>query len=372
MFLWALFLGRVLQSVAGSATWVIGFALLANNIPTEHLGKSLGVTMSLVTAGIMGGPTVSGALLQLLGYWPAWSVPLVVLALDITARLLMVEPREFASPRPPNAVKGTTASSPDSTDTTPEDESTALLSEILPVNTGSGDEDQPKTPSTPSYYRLLLSNSRILASLLNILVSSSVLSGFNNTLPLHLRDTFGWGSLPTGMMFLCIQAPAILLGGLVGWLRDKAGIRAPTTFGWAASAPLLFFLGVPGDPRFSWAGVDANGEALFISCLSAYGVVSMLVRGVGSMQMALVVNRLQAQDPEKFSARAGNLRVFSMTEVAYSLGTMVGPLLTGLLIEGVGFFYMNTIIAAICILQAGVSFLYFDDKPASRASEPSV
>jgi hypothetical protein len=31
-----------------------------------------------------------------------------------------------------------------------------------------------------------------------------------------------------------------------------------------------------------------------------------------------------------------NLRVFSMTEVGYSLGMMLGPLLTGSLFEGVG------------------------------------
>jgi hypothetical protein len=33
--------------------------------------------MSFVTAGIVGGPTVSGALLQLFGYWAAWSLPLM-------------------------------------------------------------------------------------------------------------------------------------------------------------------------------------------------------------------------------------------------------------------------------------------------------
>lgn len=54
---------------------------------------------------------------------------------------------------------------------------------------------------------------------------------------------------------------------------------------------------------------------------------------------------MHAQNPEVYSVSGGNLRVFSMVEIAYSLGMMLGPLFTGLLFEGVGFFYMSV---ALC------------------------
>lgn len=50
---------------------------------------------------------------------------------------------------------------------------------------------------------------------------------------------------------------------------------------------------------------------------------------------------MEAKDAHLFEANRSNLRVFSMTEVGFSLGMMFGPLLTGSLFEAVGFFYMT-------------------------------
>jgi hypothetical protein len=54
-----------------------------------------------------------------------------------------------------------------------------------------------------------------------------------------------------------------------------------------------------------------------------------------------VVKDMEVKDPLVFESNRSNLRVFSMTEVGYSLGMMFGPLLTGSLFEAVGFFYMT-------------------------------
>src|SRR5699024_5473873 len=117
------------------------------------------------------------------------------------------------------------------------------------------------------------------------LASASFITGFNNTLPVHLRDSFGWGSLPTGMMFLCLQTPAILLAGLAGWLRDRIGLRNPATLGWVICTPLILLLGIPGDGKFPWASGEEAGKPLFVCCLIGFGVFSMLARGSGPVQM---------------------------------------------------------------------------------------
>lgn len=278
---WVLFLGRVLQSLAGSATWVVGFALLASNVNRKNLGSSMGTAMSFVTAGTVAGPTLSGALLQLFGYWSTWSLPIVLLVLDIIGRLIMIEPmierRNMSNPSSDFGSKSSDAT-PNNDDSEGFDESTTLLSNVSP--------SEEQFHGKYAFFRTFLSDARVLSGLANILIVASLLSGINNTLPVHLREAFGWNSLLVSTMFFCIQIPNILLGGLAGWLRDRLGLRRPTTIGFLFIVPLLLFLGIPGDPRFPWAGGDAAGKPLFTGCAIALGSALPLVRGVGAVQLA--------------------------------------------------------------------------------------
>ncbi|KAJ5922229.1 hypothetical protein N7516_009932, partial [Penicillium verrucosum] len=360
---WVLFVGRILQSMAGAATWVVGFALLANNVDKKNLGQSMGMAMSFVTAGMVGGPTVSGAMLQLFGYWAAWSLPLVVLVLDIVARLVMIEP---ARKSPKAAGKSVL-----NNDASPE-ESTALLSDTPATARPDDSTVENKHDLKHEYYRVMLSDPRVLTALANVIVVSSLMSGINNTLPVHLRQAFGWKSLLISMMFFCLQVPNIVLSGPSGWLRDRIGIRGPTVFGWLAMIPLILLLGIPGDPHFPWAGGDAAGKSIFTSSLIALGSILPLVRGVGAVQLAYVVKDMEAKDAHMFEANRSNLRVFSMTEVGFSLGMMLGPLLTGSLFELVGFFYMTVALAITCLIQAAISWSWLDTLPGPEAPEASV
>ncbi|KAJ5780516.1 Tetracycline resistance protein TetA/multidrug resistance protein MdtG [Penicillium paradoxum] len=368
-YVWVLFLGRILQSAAGSATWVVGFALLANNVDKKHLGKSMGMAMSFVTAGMVAGPTVSGTLLQLFGYWAAWSLPLVVLLLDIIARLIMIEPAKgLRKTKPSSKPAGTSILNSDGA---PE-ESTALLSDSSAAIKPDDAEMENKPDLKHEYYTIMLTNPRVLTSLSNIVVVSSLMSGINNTLPVHLRQAFGWKSLLISMMFFCLQVPNIALSGPAGWLRDHIGLRGPTVFGWVASIPPLLLMGLPGDRHFPWAGSDAAGKSIFTTSLIGLGAVLPLVRGAGAVQLAYVAKDMEAKDPHVFEANRSNLRVFSMTEVAYGLGMMFGPLLTGSMFELVGFFWMTIALAIICLIQAVVSWLWLDPLPSPETPEVSV
>jgi fucose permease len=98
---------------------------------------------------------------------------------------------------------------------------------------------------------------------------------------------------------------------------------------------------------------------------------------------------MEAKDPHMFEANRSNLRVFSMTEVGYSVGMMVGPLLSGSLVEGVGFFFMTValgetsidpiflfkylpFLAVICLVQACVSWRWLDAKSPTQVSDHSA
>lgn len=267
-----LFVGRTLQGLTGSATWVVGFALLANNVDKKNVGKSMGAAMSFVAAGAVAGPAMSGTLLQLFGYWAAWSLPLVVLVMDIIARLIMIDPGSSK-----------TSDTSMANDEGAPEESTALLSES-PVK--SSDEVENKNDLKHEYYKTMLTDPRVLTSLANVVVVSSLVSGITNTLPVHLRQAFDWKSLLISVMFFCLQVPNIVLSGPAGWLRDHIGLRTPTVLGWSAMIPPLILMGLPGNSHFPWAGSDAAGQPIFITSLIALGGIMPLVRGVGAVQLA--------------------------------------------------------------------------------------
>lgn len=54
-----------------------------------------------------------------------------------------------------------------------------------------------------------------------------------------------------------------------------------------------------------------------------------------------MVRELQAKDPNIFGPNGGTSRVYSMIDIAFSVGTMLGPLISGGLVEKVGYFWMN-------------------------------
>lgn len=70
---------------------MIGFSVISDNIGTGDLGKTMGFAISFVVT--LGGPMVGGTAYQLFGYWPAWSIPLAILLVDIAGRLIMIESR---------------------------------------------------------------------------------------------------------------------------------------------------------------------------------------------------------------------------------------------------------------------------------------
>lgn len=243
----------------------------------------MGTAMSFVTAGVVIGPMSSGALLQALGYWPAWSAPLVLLALDFIARLLMIENRDKSSlPSCNSSSNGT-----DDTLSPRQDDTTGLIS-------SANDSYESFSPShdvkenratTLGFYRIMFSDTRVLAGLLNTVVFAAVLSGFDATLPLHLQKVFGWDSLSVGMTFLGLQVPGMFFGPFVGWLRDRVGLRYPATLGWAILAPVLWLLGAPGYIKSEWANPETIGKAILISSITSVGLISPLIRGTGAVQL---------------------------------------------------------------------------------------
>lgn len=219
------------------------------------------------------------------GYWTAWSLPLLILTFDIIARLIMIEPQpDLSAEVSKNDSKSCDALINNQNDTP--DESTALLPDTRPSTKQDLGEPDLEKDDKWRYFQTLFSDPRVWVSAMNVFSTSVLMSGMNSTLPVHLRDAFGWNSFLVSMMFFCLQIPNIVLSAPAGWFRDRVGLRGPTTFGWAASIPLVLLLGMPGDSHFPWAASEGAGKAIFACTLFTLGSVLPLVRGSGNVQLA--------------------------------------------------------------------------------------
>lgn len=244
---------------------------------SKHVGKALGFAGSFITAGIITGPAVAGILLELLGYWPAWSVPLALLVLDFIARLAMVE-------SPKTSKTSSHEAAPNQNDTDVDNDEDARLMETTLQDDREAAEEVKET-ATRGFWGVMFREKRVYGAVLNVIAFAMVYSGFDATLPLHLRDAFGWNSAHIGSIFLTLQVPAMFLSPFVGWSRDRVGLRWPTTIGWGLTAPLLWFSGVPGPDNFLGVGAGSRGQAAFVCSMIGIGVVLSFARGAGTFQL---------------------------------------------------------------------------------------
>ncbi|KAH6692874.1 putative MFS transporter [Leptodontidium sp. MPI-SDFR-AT-0119] len=336
--IWAIYFGAVLQAIAASTAWIVGFATLMDTAGPDRQGTATGVALSFSSAGMISGPAISGVLLRLVGYWPTWTVPIAVLAIDVIARLVMVEAKAKESASGPNF------SIQDPEDSASDEERTRLLAENHTPNT-------PKTSITLCFW-----TSGVLTGLAGCVLVTALITSFENTFPLHARRTFGWDSLPTGLMFLSLQTPGVILGLPCGWVRDRFNIRYTSTVGWATLFPFMWLVGTPGNEHYPWAQATANGPAITTASLIAIGGLCTLVQGFGVTELSAAVQKWESTNPKVFGPNGAGSRVFALAETAFTLGIMLGPLVSGSLIAHVGYSTVNLILGedSFCLLYPPV------------------
>lgn len=254
--------GRVLQGISGSGAWIVGLATAADTVGPERIGTTMGFIMAFVNAAMVTGPMVSGLILEMAGYWFTWSVPVVILVIDVVARLLMVEKSE-------------------------KEETFEDAQETDPLLESSAEEENGPDGTTPTanFWRMMLSNSRVMTALLIGIWGPTLNTSFNATLPLHVLDIFGWGPSKVGMMFFLLALPGLPISPLAGYLRDRIGTRAPATIALALQGVFLVLLGFAGNKQFEWSSGADRGKALYILCCIIFGTLRPFVSGIGPVEL---------------------------------------------------------------------------------------
>lgn len=91
-----LIIARALQGLSAAAVWVVGLAILADNVPPERVSEAMGHTTIALTWGFLLGPTAGGVMYEKLGFYGTFAVPVGLIVVDVVLRFAMVEkPGEF-------------------------------------------------------------------------------------------------------------------------------------------------------------------------------------------------------------------------------------------------------------------------------------
>ncbi|RDK38105.1 MFS general substrate transporter [Aspergillus phoenicis ATCC 13157] len=358
---WVLYLGRILQAVAGSAAWLACTTMLTELAGSAGAGAMLGLSMSSATLGTVSGPMLGGVLLGWFGYWPAWSLPMVLLILDMIARFVLIQPDHHLLDSP-SLIRHAERSKLFHE----REETVTETSPFLPQSPSFGSDtaaeeksDNAAATNYRNYYTVMLQDAGMWAGVLNTMSQAALRAAFNATLPVYLRDTFNWGSSSVGAIFFALQVPIIVFSPLIGHLRDRVGTRYPTAVGWALLCPLMCYLGIPGRDISQASGSRIGEEVAFIACICGIGLVMPSVQGAGSFHMRFLLEEVEKDAPTMFGPNGGRARCFALVSISFNIGLMLGPFVIGLLFENVGYYYMNIILGAACIGVAVVTFIFF-------------
>ena len=337
-----LVVGRVLQGLASAFVWVVGFALLADSFPSEEMGTAIGFAVLGFTTATLVGPVLGGVVYARAGYYAVFYMAFGLITLDLVFRVLMVERRVAArwleredkrtvseAVHPPYAYEEKTPPA-------------AVRAANFPETTGAPRDLQPAAPRSTTAARypvfVLLRDYRILFALWAGFVQALTIMAFDGTLPLHVHRVFGWEASGAGLIFLALVLPS-LCAPLVGrFVTSTRRGRWAAAAGFALATPALALL------RFVDAGVRVGGSppgsvgqvVLLCALLAVVGFAMTAVLVPVLADLTFVVDDTERGRPGVFGPRGAYARVYSLMNMCWASGAVVGPIVAGFIVDRAG------------------------------------
>jgi multidrug resistance protein len=187
---------RVLQGVAAAAVWTAGIALVAETVPEHRVGRAMGTVMAAMSAGLILGPPVGGALEQAGGHRLLFGVLVGVCT-----------------------VAGLTQA--------------ALIRDA----TGAGQARDPVGG--------LLRDPRLRGTVVAVFLVASALSMLEPIMPLELADRFNAGPLLIGLIFGAATLANGAASPLTGAIADRVDRGRLMALGLVGAGVLMGALAVP-------------------------------------------------------------------------------------------------------------------------------
>ncbi|KAI9722180.1 MAG: hypothetical protein M1828_004863 [Chrysothrix sp. TS-e1954] len=385
-----LVVGRLLQGLSGAIVWTTGLALLVDTVGPKHVGQYMGYLSLSLSLAILLGPLLGGVVFATAGasgYESVFAMCWALIGADIVLRVLMIEkkvakkwlPDEDTLPSTSRSEANTAEVDKETTQEVPDDDAASVKEDNCPEQASSGirgddiridaAEDQihsmtpahqhnPAAPLPPDRVALqrthtrastvlskvplpavltLLASRRLLVALYGTLVQASLLTAFDSTLPLYVRQIFHFNSLGAGLLFLPIVIPNGL-APLVGHFADRYGPRWLAAVGFLLAVPFLVLL------RF----VDHDSlkqKVLLCALLALFGASVVMGFAPLMAEISYVVEAKEKNHPGKYGRMGAYAQAYALWNMAFAAGCLVGPIWGGMVNESFGWGTMGWTLA---------------------------
>ena len=369
----ALAAGRVLQGISAAVVWVVGLALIVDTVGPEEVGQAMGYMGLSMSLAMLVAPLLGGVVFASSGYYAVFAMAFGLMALDVFLRIIMVEKKIAVRWTRPETAESQKKIRPETADA---QSPSSMEMEAATTARDSPQETQTRTAEKPSdhpdvermqsagstvpanapepikrwFEKLppvitLLASRRLLSALFGCIVQATVLTAFDTILPLFVRDTFRWNSKGAGLIFLPIVIVSFL-GPVVGWLTDKHGPRFYAIAGYTLACPCLILLRL----------VHKNNiehKVLLCALLALVGLSLTLSITPMMAEITYAVEAKARRRPAGFFGKNGAYaQAYSLFNVAWAAGCMVGPLLAGLVNQSLGWNVATLILGCISLFTA--------------------
>ncbi|KAI8662694.1 hypothetical protein LRP88_06902 [Fusarium phalaenopsidis] len=336
--------GRVLQGISAALTWTVGLALVVDTVDKDHVGKAMGWISMACSLGILTAPLLGGVVYGKGGYYSVFAMCFGLLAADIVLRLVIIEVKE-AKVWLDNAETAT------STDLegirAGESKGEGEGDSKAPMQTtdeSTKDELDPSRTPIKTLVRLLR-RPRFLAALWGTLVQAIIQTALESTLPLLTKEIFGWDSIGAGLIFLPIILPSFL-GPVIGMISDRYGPKWLATFGLFFATPFAVCLRFVSENKI-------EDKILLCGLLVGIGITMSCIFGP---LMAEITWSVQGEDGKEGVGQIA--QAYGLYNMAYSGGSLVGPILGGMIRDSAGWGTVGWSLGVIVFVSAIPTMLY--------------
>ena len=366
-----LFVGRLVQGGSSAAVHTVGMAILADTVGQAGMGPAMGFVGMSIALGVVLGPMLGGILYHRMGYFAVFGSAYALVGLDFVFRVFMITAkdeaplkrlveenhRDYGTISGNDSVSHTPISHDSFTGTTGSNSSSSLCSHSTSSSLDSTDSldflvapgnilHTQKFSNTPRHPILvLLSTPRMLAALLGDFSQSMVLTGLESILPLRIKTMFHYNSMQVALIFLALSFGSFA-GPATGRLSDRIGAKITVCFGFGTAAPLLILLRLIDH--------DSNEMvALLCSLTLLLGISLDMILIPSWSDASYTVDDIMKNEPGIFGTKGAYAQAFSLMNMAYATGSLIGPLLGGFLVENVGWNDLTLgtgIFSALCVV----------------------
>jgi MFS family permease len=362
--------GRVLQGISAAVVWVVGLALLVDTVGSDGVGQAMGYVGLSMSLAILVAPLLGGVVFAAAGYYAVFAMAFGLIGLDIFLRVVMIEKKVAVRWLTEEVV--VVNEEPDKekaeTDEPPRDEEERADStgiEMSAVDTQSKPKsDKPDDPKPASGIQppnntglrntrlerlppvlYLLSSRRVLSALWGCMIQAALLTAFDSILPLFCRNTFHWNSIGAGLIFLPVVI-VTFVGPIIGYYSDKLGPRWFATAGFILATPFLILLRLVSENT-------VGHKVLLCALLALIGICLTLMITPMMAEITYAVDAKASRRPKGFFGKNGAYaQAYSLFNMAWAAGCLVGPLLAGLVNQRAGWGVTTLILGVVSAVTA--------------------